>query len=56
MQRTRNGWRHVVFGMLAVGLLPLLISVALNGGGSAEAGVHLADADARSGSPALARA
>ena len=37
MQRTRNGWRHVVSGVLAMGLLPLLTSVALNGGGSAGA-------------------
>ena len=40
MQRTRHGWRHVVSGVLAIGLLPLLLSIALDGGGSASAAAH----------------
>ncbi|HUE06682.1 MAG TPA: hypothetical protein VMP41_04595 [Acidimicrobiales bacterium] len=39
MQRARTSWRHVVSGVLAIGLLPLLGSMALNGGGSAGAAV-----------------
>ena len=40
MQHTRSGWRHVVPGMLAIGVLPLLFSVALNGVTPAGAGAR----------------
>ncbi|HEY6474201.1 MAG TPA: hypothetical protein VIY26_15005 [Acidimicrobiales bacterium] len=36
----RSAWRHVVSGVLAIGLLPLLLSIAVNGGSSAGAALH----------------
>ena len=43
MQRTRTRWRHVVSGLLALGTLPLVTSVAL-GGSAAGAAVRAANA------------
>ena len=40
MQHTRSGWRHVMSGMLAIGILPLLVSVALSEGSTAGAAVR----------------
>ena len=40
MQRTRTRWRHVASGVLALGTLPLLTSVALGGSSPAGAAVR----------------
>jgi hypothetical protein len=40
MQHVRSALRHVVSGVLAIGLLPLLLSIAVNGGSTAGAAVH----------------